>query len=169
LVTEALLTVLVSDPAGRVDLQPLVWAGSSADATTDEDLQLALWLTYEQHYRGLAGVEDGWEWHPGLLKARSEWENQVVAGLRHHCPVITVEADDASSVVVVETLRALASADEDRSLSKFLMREASAAQFAEFLVHRSLYHLKEADPHSWGIPRLSGSIKAAMVTIQADE
>ena len=49
------------------------------------------------------------------------------------------------------------------------MREASSAQFAEFLVHRSLYHLKEADPHTWGIPRLSGSIKGAMVTIQADE
>ena len=70
---------------------------------------------------------------------------------------------------MVDTLSALASADDAWSLSKFLMREASSAQFAEFLVHRSLYHLKEADPHTWGIPRLSGSIKGAMVTIQADE
>jgi hypothetical protein len=36
-------------------------------------------------------------------------------------------------------------------------------------VHRSAYQLKEADPHSWAIPRLSGLPKAALVEIQADE
>jgi len=36
-------------------------------------------------------------------------------------------------------------------------------------VHRSAYQLKEADPHSWALPRLSGKPKAAMVEIQADE
>jgi hypothetical protein len=39
----------------------------------------------------------------------------------------------------------------------------------EFVVHRSAYQLKEADPHSWAIPRLSGPPKAALVEIQADE
>ena len=39
----------------------------------------------------------------------------------------------------------------------------------EFLVHRSLYTLKEADPHTWAIPRLHGAAKAALVEIQADE
>jgi len=39
----------------------------------------------------------------------------------------------------------------------------------EFLVHRSAYQLKEADPHSWAIPRLTGPPKAALVEIQADE
>jgi hypothetical protein len=34
---------------------------------------------------------------------------------------------------------------------------------------RSVYHLKEGDPHTWAIPRLSGRAKAAMVEIQADE
>jgi hypothetical protein len=29
--------------------------------------------------------------------------------------------------------------------------------------------LKEADPHTWAIPRLTGAAKAAMVEIQADE
>ena len=154
---------------GGVDRRSLVWAGDCADATTDEDLQIALWLTYEQHYRGLAGVDDGWEWHPDLLWARSRWENQFLAGLRHHAPVTLECDDDAATTVVVATLGALASADEERSLSKFLMREANSTQFTEFLVHRSLYHLEEADPHTWGIPRLSGSIKEAMVTIQADE
>ncbi len=36
-------------------------------------------------------------------------------------------------------------------------------------MHRSAYQLKEADPHSWAIPRLSGPPKAALVEIQADE
>jgi hypothetical protein len=39
----------------------------------------------------------------------------------------------------------------------------------EFLVHRSAYQLKEADPHSWALPRLYGAPKAALVEIQADE
>ena len=37
------------------------------------------------------------------------------------------------------------------------------------MIHRSAYHLKEADPHTWVIPRLSGKPKAALVEIQADE
>ncbi len=39
----------------------------------------------------------------------------------------------------------------------------------EFAVHRSAYQLKEADPHTWAIPRLAGGPKAAMIEIQADE
>ena len=37
------------------------------------------------------------------------------------------------------------------------------------MVHRSAYQLKEADPHSWALPRLWGRPKAAMVEVQADE
>jgi hypothetical protein len=55
------------------------------------------------------------------------------------------------------------------SLSTFVRTRASLDQVLEFLVHRSAYQLKEADPHSWAIPRLSGAPKAAMVEIQADE
>jgi hypothetical protein len=36
-------------------------------------------------------------------------------------------------------------------------------------VHKSAYQLKEADPHSFAIPRLSGRAKVAMVEIQFDE
>jgi hypothetical protein len=36
-------------------------------------------------------------------------------------------------------------------------------------VHRSAYQLKEADPHSWAIPRLTGGPKAALLEVQADE
>ena len=39
----------------------------------------------------------------------------------------------------------------------------------EFLTHRSIYTLKEADPHSWAIPRITGAAKVALVELQYDE
>ena len=66
-------------------------------------------------------------------------------------------------------LRAIAEADEGPSLSKHLERDGTLEQLHEFVVHRSAYQLKEADPHAWAIPRLHGPPKAALVEIQADE
>jgi hypothetical protein len=56
-----------------------------------------------------------------------------------------------------------------RSLSRYLAGPGTVGQMREFAVHRSAYQLKEADPHTWAIPRLTGKVKAAMVEIQADE
>ncbi|SDU89511.1 Iron-containing redox enzyme [Microlunatus sagamiharensis] len=163
--TAALLAALVRDPHRSLDLRHLLWSGEPATALADEDLQLALWLAYELHYRGLAGVDEGWEWHPELLWARARWEDQLLAGLELAVPHPTdLGVDD-----VVRELVALADADGGPSLAKHLMRDADVEQLREFLVHRSIYHLKEADPHSWGIPRLSGRVKGALITIQADE
>jgi hypothetical protein len=50
-----------------------------------------------------------------------------------------------------------------------MAKTASVGQYQEFLLHRSAYHLKEADPFTWMIPRLEGRAKAALVEIQADE
>ena len=50
-----------------------------------------------------------------------------------------------------------------------MAKKATAEQLREFLIHKSLYQLKEADPHTWAIPRLTGRAKAALVEIQADE
>jgi hypothetical protein len=66
-------------------------------------------------------------------------------------------------------LRAVLDADEGPSLSTYLERRGSQEQLLEFVMHRSAYQLKEADPHSWAIARLSGPPKAALVEIQADE
>jgi len=171
-VSRALIDLLSGDPDGSVDLRPLRWCGEPCEATTDDDLQLALWLTYEQHYRGLAGVDDRWEWQPDLVQARRGWEQHLLDGLRRgitELPDRGGQEPTSGRARVQGVLNELASADDEPSLSKFLMREAGSRQFGEFLIHRSLYHLKEADPHTWAIPRLSGSVKAAMVTIQADE
>ena len=51
-------------------------------------------------------------------------------------------------------LRAIADADDGPSLSRHVERDATLEQVLEFLVHRSAYQLKEADPHSWALPRL---------------
>jgi hypothetical protein len=64
------------------------------------------------------------------------------------------------------------SARNDRPLhplSSFIEREATLEQAREFLFHRSASQLKEADPHSWAIPRLEGAAKTTVMEIQFDE
>lgn len=164
--TVALLHYLRRDPElVQIDPTRLTWRGATADAATDDDLQLAMWLVYELHYRGLSGVDDGWEWQPGLVEAMHEWEGLLEDSLR----IVTGADETPEPAAVPERLFALAAQDSGPSLSQTLMRDASRDQFREFLIHRSMYHLKEADPHTWVIPRLSGAVKAAMITIQADE
>lgn len=136
-----------------------------ADPLTDEDLQLALFLCYELHYRGWAGVAEEWEWQPSLLALRARAERSFEAALRRLVgPLPAVLPEDVPSALI-----ALTRADHGPSLAATLQRRATLAQFREFVVHRSIYHLKEADPHSWAIPRLGGAAKAALVEIQMDE
>jgi hypothetical protein len=145
-------------------LAPLV--ANSADALADEDVQLALYLCYELHYRGLPGVADEWEWEPSLLALRRDLESQFEVALRELVPrVATPPAPEEMDLA----LRAIADADDSPSLARYIGRQASMAQLLEFLVHRSAYQLKEADPHSWALPRMYGGPKAALVQIQADE
>ncbi len=133
------------------------------DVATDEDLQLSLYLCYELHYRGFDEVDEGWEWHPGLLRFRAELEKRLTAWLRATVPVPELTSP------VPQALAELVAAEDGPSLAGHLQRRATLAQFREFVIHRSVYHLKEADPHTWAIPRLAGKAKAALVEIQADE
>jgi hypothetical protein len=141
-------------------------APGSADPLADEDVQLALYLCYELHYRGLDGVDDRWEWEPSLLGLRGELEREFERAVREVAPAPAGCPPPSESDTA---LRAIADADDGPSLSQFLAREGSEEQMLEFMVHRSAYQLKEADPHTWAMPRLSGQPKAAMVEIQADE
>src|SRR5437588_4828397 len=56
------------------------------DPLADDDLQLALYLCYELHYRGLPGVDDAWEWEPSLLAFRGSLEREFEAALRETVP-----------------------------------------------------------------------------------
>jgi hypothetical protein len=131
-----------------------------------EDLHLALYCCYELHYRGFEGVEETWEWEPSLLAFRAELERRFEADL-HDLVGAPGEIPDPREIDAL--LRELMQADEAPSVSTFIEREANASQVLEFMVHRSAYQLKEADPHSWALPRLYGKPKAAMVEVQADE
>lgn len=134
------------------------------DPLGDDDLHLALGLAYELSYRGLPGVRDDLEWDLAVLGARRDLEEMFEAGLRHAIGGESMDPRD-----VPDRLREIATPPDADSLSAFIEREANLHQAREFLVHRSAYQLKEADPHSWVIPRLVGASKAALMEIQYDE
>ena len=134
------------------------------DPLGDDDLHLALYLAYELHYRGLPGVPDDLEWDAAILAVRRGLESMFEAGLRRAIGHREMEPDE-----VADALRAIASPPGEDSLSAFVERDATADQAREFLIHRSAYQLKEADPHSWVIPRLEGAAKTMVMEIQYDE
>jgi Iron-containing redox enzyme len=139
-------------------------AAAGADAFADDDLQISLAVCYELHYRGFDGVSEDWEWDPALIRLRAGLERRHLAALRELVgpPAPTGESVDRQ-------LAALIAADDGPSLSSFLSKQGTLEQWREYLTLRSVYHLKEGDPHTFAVPRLSGRAKAAMVEIQADE
>jgi hypothetical protein len=138
-------------------------AGDS-DPLADDDLQLGLAVAYELHYRGFDGVADAWEWEPSLLRLRAALERPHVAALRELTGPI-----EATGEPIDRQLADVIAADDSPSLSAYLARRGTLEQWREYLTLRSVYHLKEGDPHTFAIPRLTGRAKAAMVEIQADE
>lgn len=164
-ISELLFDALRGAPGDRRAAPPPV--DQPADPLGDDDLQLALYCCYELHYGGLPGVDDRWEWSPWLLELRAALEDVFERALLDEAGA---PEDDAVAADEMDlALRAIAEADDGPSLSRFVERRATVAQVEEFAIHRSAYQLKEADPHSWALPRLSGPPKAALVEIQADE
>ncbi|MFC8224822.1 iron-containing redox enzyme family protein [Streptomyces sp. NPDC057287] len=128
-----------------------------------EDLQLALYRLYELHYQGFEGVGDDREWDADLLRLRGTLEHIFLHALRADVPQ-RASAHDALAEILIEPV-----GDDGTGVSHFLQSEGQLWQLREYAVLRSLYHLKEADPHAWVIPRLHGRAKAAMVAVEYDE
>ncbi|MFD3539147.1 iron-containing redox enzyme family protein [Streptomyces sp. NPDC058662] len=128
-----------------------------------EDLQLALHLLYELHYRGFEGVDGEREWDPDLLRLRQTLETRFLHALRTELSDGPRSVDEAFAPLLVEPV------DLSDSLSHHLATEGELWQLREYAALRSVYHLKEADPHVWVVPRLTGRAKAAMVAIEYDE
>ncbi|MET9872591.1 iron-containing redox enzyme family protein [Streptomyces sp. NPDC006386] len=126
-----------------------------------EDLQLALYLCYELHYRGFAGVSTDREWDPDLLRVRAALEQRFLSALRSDAPVHD-SVDEALADLLVEPV-------DGTGVSHFLRDEGELWHLREYAAQRSLYHLKEADPHAWVLPRLWGRAKAAMAAVEFDE
>jgi Iron-containing redox enzyme len=130
----------------------------------DIDVQLALYACYELHYRGFAGVDPGWEWNPGLLHLRAQLEEAFLAAVQRD--VGDISAEDTAAT---EMERLSFEPADGAGPSYHLRSTGTWEQMQEYFVHRSLYHLKEGDPHAWAIPRLTGLAKAAFVAVEFDE
>ena len=126
-----------------------------------EDLVVALHTCYEPHYQGFAGVGADWEWSPTLLGFRRELEQVFERALRD-----SVKADEDVAGALDELL---VEPVPGNGVSHFLRDEGEWWHLREYIVHRSIYHHKEADPHAWVIPRLWGRAKAALVAVEFDE
>ena len=158
---------LCHDLATGTTLAPTTVAaaeGPAAGGMDDDDLQIGLAILYELHYRGFDGVSDAWEWDPALLGLRAVLERRHLEALRELTGPI-----DGTDEPVDRQLTALIAADDGPSLSAYMAKQGTLEQWREYLTLRSVYHLKEGDPHTFAIPRLGGRAKAAMVEIQADE
>jgi hypothetical protein len=160
--TEALFAVLVGGAETRAPDPDTV---ASKDPLGDLDLQLALYVSYELHYAGFAGVDEEWEWSPSLLAFRAALERPFERAVAELVPA----AGQKETAAVPEALQTLVAADDGPPLSRFLERKGTREQVLEHVIHRSAYQLKEADPHSWAIPRLGPGPKAALLEVQFDE
>ncbi|MFB9465916.1 iron-containing redox enzyme family protein [Streptomyces cinereospinus] len=136
-------------------------AGAASAAPYGDDLQLALYLCYELHYRGFDGVPAAREWDPGLLRVRAALEDRFLSALRADTPVHD-SVEDALAEILVEPV-------DGTGVTHFLRDKGELWQLREYAAQRSLYHLKEADPHAWVLPRLWGRAKAAMAAVEFDE
>jgi hypothetical protein len=132
------------------------------NATIDDDLHLALWACYQLHYGGFAEVSDDTEWDPATLAFRARLEAMFEHDLRlEHRASELPESPTCA-------LRAIAGW-AGPPLARTVGSRGTLDELREVAIHRSAYQLKEADPHTWAIPRLRGPGRAAMVEIQADE
>ena len=128
------------------------------------DIQLALYVCYELHYRGFAGVDPGWEWNPALLHLRARLEEAFFA------VVAKAVGDVGGEESAAAEMDALSMEPVDgRGPSFYLRDHGTWEQMREYFMHYSLYHLKEGDPHAWAIPRLVGQAKASFVAVEYDE
>ncbi|QFR02123.1 iron-containing redox enzyme family protein [Streptomyces phaeolivaceus] len=130
-----------------------------------DDLQLALYVLYELHYQGFEDVDDGLEWDSGLLAHRGAIEYRFLGALRGDVPI----ADTETAEQALDELQLEPVGDDGSGVSYFLRDEGTLDHLRAYAAVRSLYHLKEADPHAWVLPRLHGRAKAAMVAVEFDE
>jgi pyrroloquinoline quinone (PQQ) biosynthesis protein C len=162
-------------PISRHVIQALAdeWDGALSlalgpgDVTGDEDVQLALWMIYELHYRGFEGVPDDREWDVELLSVRRSierrFESELRSATRERLRAVADEGDIAAQLLD------LVAADDGPPLASFLHRRASREQLLDYLRERSVQQLKESDPQSFVLPRLDGGAKAALAELQYDE
>ena len=136
------------------------------DCETDDaaDSAVTLWALHELSYGGFEDVADRAEQHPTVLVLRARLESELEARLRERWT-----GDVPAAADVADALFSLAESHDGPSLAAHVHRHADRGQVLALLEQRSVYHLKEADPASWAIPRLPVRAKASLMELQYDE
>ena len=132
-------------------------------AESDDDAAITLWALHELTYRGFDEVEDRAESEPELLRVRRTLEERLEAALRERWPGVPAELD------LERDFFDWLGDHEGPSLARHVHTAATQEQVLDLLRVRSVYHLKEADPTTWVVPRLPAGPKAALVELQYDE
>jgi hypothetical protein len=136
--------------------------GVDTAASSAEDAALSLWVLHELVYRGFDEVDDGHERALPLLAVRARLEDDLEQRLRHAWP-------GAPDLDFVTGFAGWVEEWDGPSLARFVQTEARRHQADRLLKVRTVYHLKEADPSTWAIPRLPVEAKAALAELQYDE
>ncbi len=134
----------------------------------DGDRQITLWALYELHYGGFCDVDDRWEWSTECLEVRKHLEHDLERALRMATGARVRSVLDSEGGLA-DRLFDLVAGTDGPSLSRYIRNHANRDQVEELLIQRSIYNLKEADPHTWAVPRIQGAAKVALVELQFDE
>lgn len=160
--SEALFAALRTSPRSPVDASV---EALCAEAGLD-DATLALWVLHELSYRGFDDVDDAAEWDLGALAVRRRLEDDLEARMRERWAGADPRPDTGD---LAADLFSYIENFQGPSLARFVQTAATRDQVLELLRWRSIYHLKEADPTAWVIPRLPVRAKAALAELQYDE
>jgi hypothetical protein len=144
------------------DLPTVPVRGIEVPPESADDAALTLWVLHELSYGGFEGVDDGADGEPELVRVRGFLERRLEGELRARWPgVPDVELGSGFFDWVAE--------QHGPSLARHVQTAATRDQVLDLMRFRSIYHLKEADPTTWVIPRLPVAAKAALVELQYDE
>ncbi len=125
----------------------------------DRDTQLAWFILNELSFGGWFGVDDDAEWAAPVVSLRRSCEDWFAGSIEARL----CEADEPS--VLVDRILST----PGPSIARFLADHGTATDVAESLMLRLPYQDKEADPHTFAIPRLDGPVKGALCEIQSGE
>lgn len=139
------------------------FSGAGLPVASEDDLQISLWMLYELHYRGFEDAAADLEWDPALIEVRGRLEATLERRWRERAVGVDIEGTfDRGLARFIDDF-------ESASISRAVQQSADREQVLELFRLRSVYHLKEADPTSWSLPRLPVRAQAALAAVQFDE
>lgn len=171
--SEGVVRSLTAETSGPRPVPEQRAVGDVVHPLADRDLQLALWILYELHYRGFDGVAPGAEWDPLLIVSRAAIERVFERAVRALADQ-SAPADELGHVGdeverVTRELTRMTVAEGPGETVRFLERRATRDEFVSYLRRRAVHHLRESDPHSFLLPRLDGAAKVGLAELQYDE